>query len=168
MNIPVEDRPLLLEMLLANSVKRSSGCLEWTGGRNKDGYGHTSFHHESVDVHRLMYAVSVGPIPSGMCVLHRCDNPPCFLPEHLFAGTRAENMQDKMNKGRHDCRGARNGRAKLTDAMVVSIRAEYASGNLPMRIFARRYGVSVNAIHRAVSGIGWKHVATERRESDVK
>ena len=92
------------ERLAARLVRMSNGCLEWTGaasspsgygviGRGTRGQGWTS-------THRLAWELANGPIPPGLDVCHHCDNPPCCDVEHLFLGTRAENMADMMAKGR--------------------------------------------------------------------
>jgi hypothetical protein len=82
----------------------SSGCWEWIGSRDKDGYGRIrGSSHGKVWVkraHRCSYEEHVGPIPEGLDVCHHCDNPPCINPDHLYAGTKSENMQDMVQRGR--------------------------------------------------------------------
>ena len=90
------------------------GCWEWTGARHTFGYGLITVGNKSLSVHRVAYAELVGPIPQGHSVLHRCDNPPCFNPEHLFTGTQRDNMRDRNAKGRDNnfwrsCTHCRNG-----------------------------------------------------------
>lgn len=76
------------------------GCWEWKGFTNPKGYGIIAGSGQ-VLAHRVSYRELVGPIPDGLCVLHRCDNPPCYNPAHLFLGTRADNNRDMRDKGRH-------------------------------------------------------------------
>ena len=82
------------------SVRKGPGCWEWTASRQKFGYG-TKWHNGSVQLaHRIAWEEANGPIQEGMCVLHRCDNPKCVRPDHLFLGTVADNNADRHAKGR--------------------------------------------------------------------
>lgn len=75
-------------------------CVEWQGGRDKDGYGQTVVGGRKQRAHRVAWERIHGPIPAGMKVLHKCDNPPCVNPGHLFLGTQADNVRDCWDKGR--------------------------------------------------------------------
>jgi hypothetical protein len=86
------------EHIRSNVMVTASGCWEWQRYRNEHGYGR--MWRPKVYAHRASFEAFVGPIPSGLSVLHRCDNPPCCNPEHLFLGTRADNMRDMCAKGR--------------------------------------------------------------------
>lgn len=76
------------------------GCIEWTGSVAGYGYGVLSFYKRNYYVHRLAYRLFIGKIPNHLMVCHRCDNPRCFNPEHLFLGTAKDNVQDMIKKGR--------------------------------------------------------------------
>lgn len=76
-------------------------CWEWSAGVDNFGYGRLNTRGVVDLAHRLSWELAHGPIPDGMCVLHRCDNPPCVNPRHLFLGTRDDNVQDMIAKGRH-------------------------------------------------------------------
>lgn len=82
-------------------VLKTDGCWLWTGCRDKRGYGKTSIHGKTVIAHRLAWILTFGEIASGQFICHRCDNPPCVNPEHLFSGTPKANMEDMVKKSRH-------------------------------------------------------------------
>ena len=103
--------------------------------------------------HRVAYRLYVGPIPTGMCVLHRCDNPSCVNPDHLSVGTRTTNLEDMTTKGRR-VRGVSHGRAKLTEAAVLSIRSDQ---RLP-RVIAVEHGVSHATVRLIRARKTWAHL----------
>jgi hypothetical protein len=93
-----------LEERLWGRVLRSDGCWEFTGTRNGMGYGVLGRHGRrggNVLAHRAAWELTFGPVPAELCVLHRCDNPPCVRPDHLWLGTRMDNNRDMVAKGRH-------------------------------------------------------------------
>lgn len=126
-----------------------TGCWEWQGVRSPDGYGrYYPAMGIKLQAHRHAYALVHGPIPNDLCVLHRCDNPACCNPAHLFLGTRTDNAADRQAKGRTrtgTLRGVDNPGAKFTADDVRSIRARVASGETRTAL-AREYGVSLTAI----------------------
>lgn len=87
----------------------ATGCQEWTACRNYRGYGLFNLNGKTVIASRLAWKIHHGPIPDGLWVLHRCDNPPCCNPDHLFLGTPADNAQDASRKGRLDRTHCRQG-----------------------------------------------------------
>lgn len=127
-------------------------CLVWTGARNDAGYGQLQWNGRVQYVHRLVYEHQFGPIPAGMYVCHKCDNPPCFAPDHLSLGTNADNQQDAANKGRR-ASGSKHPGSKLTEAQVAEIRAT----NGLQREVAERYGVSQSVISRIRSRRVWRY-----------
>lgn len=130
-----------------------SGCWEWPGRRDRKlGYAQVG----SKKGHRLAYELFNGPIPPGLHVCHKCDNPPCMNPEHLFAGTAKDNMQDKVKKGRGRRRGFST---KLTEDDVRQIRVMRFGGGFTLKQIGERFGVSHEAVRLICGGKTWGHVA---------
>jgi hypothetical protein len=146
-------------------VRKGPGCWEWTGGRNDWGYGTFAKYRDrsSPLAHRYSFVLANGPIPDGLLVLHRCDNPCCVNPEHLYAGTNQDNMNDREERGRGShLRGSSHGMSKLSEADVLAIRASYVKRGLPGKHapqLAAEYGVSVPTIYDIVHGRHWRHLA---------
>ena len=133
-----------IEVLIAlNCIETASGCWEYQGSTDKDGYGVITFGGDYFRTHVAMYTAH-GPIPIGMMVCHHCDNPPCCNPAHLFAGTAQQNTLDSHEKGRAAGQfksGIHHTNAKLTVEQVKEIRSTpvyHGSG----KFLALKYGVS--------------------------
>lgn len=120
-------------------------CWEWTGNRNPKGYGSIGVGTKHVMVHRVAYALHYRRDPGPLRVLHRCDNPPCCNPAHLFLGTPADNTADMMSKGR--CRAP-----KLTNVQVEEIRRRAAEGEGPASI-APDFGIHPAHCSRVIRGL---------------
>ena len=138
---------------------KSDGCWEWEAGKVRNGYGTFRIAERKQRAHRVAYQLYVGEIPDGMYVCHRCDNPSCVNPEHLFLGTNADNVHDRENKGRGkyvipDNSGEKNSSAKLTCAQVVEIWARHSDGERVVNL-AKEFGVSQSAIYKIVYGLTW-------------
>ncbi len=136
-------------------VKKSRGCWLWTGASNRLGYGFVRRRPKLYSSHRLSYELAHGPIEDGMWVLHRCDQPACVRPDHLFLGTQRDNNNDRTAKGR----GRRVGTsgAKLTEDQVRQARLLYAGG-LTQREIATRFGVTQTAISNLICGRSYSYV----------
>jgi hypothetical protein len=143
---------------LMAKVDKSGDCWVFTGSRDADGYGHLRAAGHVHAAHRISWALTFGPIPSDLLVLHRCDNPPCVNPAHLFLGTDADNNADKIAKGRANAPcGARAGNVKLTDADIREIRSRIGNGET-QRAVADSMGVCQTAISAIMTGRNWSHV----------
>jgi HNH endonuclease len=140
-------------------------CWIWIGGKTNFGYGNVwSFDlRRIVRAHRASYEMHNGPIPAGLFVCHRCDNPPCVRPGHLFLGTDADNMADCAAKERTwkgapgVGRGSKNPVSKLTEAKVLKIRALAADGHT-VRALGNMFSVSYSQISSIVRREYWTHV----------
>lgn len=108
-------------------------------------------------IHRFSYETFVGPIPNGMCVLHRCDNKKCANPHHLFLGTVSDNNKDRNKKGRQ-AKGIKHASAKLDDASVKKLRELYSSGMYTIRSLGKLFGVSHTVARRAAVKLTWRHI----------
>lgn len=147
-------KPLTEAQLLAKfSLDENTGCMNWTGHRYASGYGRLTIARKDWMVHRHVWTMHHGAIPSGMLVCHTCDNPACGNIEHLFLGTSQDNMTDKVVKGRQQ-RGEGHPRAKLSEEDVRHIRASRAR----QIDLAAQYGVAQNLISKIKRRRVWRHV----------
>lgn len=138
-------------------TKRGEGCWLWIGYLDPHGYGRLNVGNRPRLAHRISYELHFGNLPADKVLCHKCDNPRCVNPEHLFLGTQADNVADMENKGRarkRGLKGSQHGRALLTEAQVLAIRAS----KLSTKRLAEMYGVTVRAIQDVRGGKSWKHI----------
>lgn len=150
----------LIERLWGRSYTiTEAACWLWGGCVDRGGYGWLWVSGKKQLVHRLSWIEHNGPIPAGMCVLHKCDVRNCWNPGHLFLGTHVDNSRDRENKGRgNQPKGEASGRAKLNDDDVLSIRKAYASGDITQRALAKSYGVCHATIGVIARRENWRHI----------
>lgn len=135
-----------------------TGCWNWTGPRLRSGYGSTSYKSAERRAHRLSWRLFNGTIPEGMSVCHKCDNPRCVRPEHLFLGTQLDNVRDMIAKGRdRKALGQKNGRAKMDEGSVREIRRLHSDG-LSHRRIAGELGLNRGAVWAVLGGRTWTWV----------
>lgn len=139
-------------------IDPETGCWIWTGSVVGGRYGQTTMGDgKPMKAHRVSYLTYVGEIPDGMMVCHKCDNPRCINPEHLFLGSALDNQRDSVVKGRN-ARGSRQGNSKLTESDVASIRLMIEDGKSDAEISAAYHVVPANIWHIR-TGRAWKHVS---------
>ena len=135
----------------------NGGCWEWQRCRTPHGYGDAQVGGKHVRAHRAAWDIFRGAIPLGMCVLHKCDNPPCCNPKHLFLGTQRDNMRDMNAKGNlviPNLRGEDLANSKLTDDLVRMIRSSKKS----TRKLSEELHMSYQNVWLVRKRITWRHV----------
>lgn len=152
-------------------VEKTDSCWVWTG--SKDRYGWFRVGSKMTKAHRFSYIIHKGEIPLGMCVLHKCDNPPCVNPTHLYIGTMADNNRDMISKKRFH-NGANNSRkpmgenhpfSKMTLKKVIKAKAEYTPGtNGGVMRLANKYGISYHSMWNILNGRTWQEKYQERQK----
>lgn len=152
-------RTSLEQRLLACTPSAAADeCWPWSGHKTAAGYGAFRYMGRQIYAHRASFEANRGVIPNGMVVCHRCDNPPCVNPGHLFLGTQKDNIADMHMKGRHATSASQFGethnQAKLTEADVMAIRASTES----QREIARKYRVSQATINDIFKRKTWRHI----------
>jgi len=167
-------------------VQKSDGCWIWTGNKTPQGYGSTYnagyYEGRREHAHRISYRMAYGDFPREMLVCHKCDNPPCVRPDHLFLGTANDNQQDAKNKNRLPTgdrhwshrrpdlvpkghkrpyaiwsRGSKNPQSKLTEQDILYIR-ELAHLKVKYRTIAKAFNVSDDSVEKIIHRKSWKHI----------
>lgn len=152
----IERTPLAIRFW--SKVTKTEGCWLWTASKRTSGHGNFKVGRRAIPAQRVAYELCVGPIPEGLFVCHKCDNPPCVNPEHLFLGTHADNMRDKVAKGRQSApKGEKHRLAKFTDAQVLEVRALY-SGGADVLELADKYHVDDMTMCNLLRRKTWRHL----------
>jgi len=143
------------------------GCWKWVGQREKGGYGRIEYRGLRTHAHRVMYAYMYGVFDPELLVCHKCDNPICVRPTHLFLGTNDENMADMVRKERQ-CRGENICTARLTRDDVLLIRS---LNGIMSKDIAKLFDISPSEVSDIQLGKKWKHVGglirVSRKRRDV-
>jgi len=145
----------LKEHLMARYIVSGSGCWEYQRCSKRDKYGLIEIEGRLHRAHRVSYSLFNGKIPDGMMVLHRCDNPPCINPKHLFVGNNSDNMADKISKGRQS-KGEGRPLSKFKDKDVRQIRSLVE--HFSLKYIAIIFDVNPSTISRIVAKKTWKHI----------
>lgn len=145
-------------------VKSEDECWVWLRGLSNRGYGKVTKDGKCTGAHRVSYEISKGKIPDGLCVLHKCDNPACVNPHHLFLGTLSDNIQDSIKKGRfrkgyHPSEYRPRGYAyphgfpvKLTPEIIDQIKSLTQNGERQIDI-AKKFGIDQSTVSRVINNL---------------
>jgi hypothetical protein len=153
----------------------NSGCWLWIGGANCEGRGRFYINGSNTTAPRACWMIYVGAIPEGLDVCHKCDNPSCVNPDHLWLGTAKDNLADMVQKNRHYqknkpwllARGERNGASKLNEESVSEIKSRIANGQ-SIRSIALDFGISKTTVDSIKRGTLWGHVTDLRAAAALR
>lgn len=156
----IEDKNLINRFL--KKTQWNGKCLLWIGGKTKRGYGRFKINGILYGAHHISYQIYINDIPEGDWILHKCDNPSCVNPIHLFNGDRSDNMKDCVLKNRHNFQnknkaqsGETHPKAKLKNKNIPEIKRLKSLGISDEEI-GKKFGVVRSAIHKISNGINWK------------
>lgn len=153
------------------SPEPNTGCWIWDGASWGNGahYGVCWDGHKHVPAHRFAWTCARGAIPAGLSVLHRCDNPACVNPDHLFVGTQKDNVADMLRKGRGNRpKGERHHQAKLSAAEVRTIYAQMHDSNACATWTAQEFGVARSTVWKIATGRLWVSVTHHPKPPEGK
>ena len=159
--IRLKESGTIEERFFSRFKKTENGCWQWNAHADKDGYGVMSSHGKNIRAHRFSYEHHIGAIPQGMSVCHKCDNPGCVNPEHLFIGSAKDNAQDALTKKRHYI-GDKNGRSKITEDHAKFIKSSSMSGPE----LAEMFNVNRSTINNIRRGVTWKHLLSDHTNNE--
>jgi predicted DNA-binding protein YlxM (UPF0122 family) len=148
------------------NMTSDDSCWTWKASTRRRGYGGFALDGKTRAAHRVSWMLANGAIPDGMLVCHRCDNPSCVRPNHLFLGSQQENVDDMIGKGR-DARGQRHARRVLTEHQVREIHRMLLDG-VSWREIAKAFGMSKRAIESIAHNQTWAHLGLPRIANDLK
>lgn len=144
-------------------VRKTDSCWLWTGSISSFGHGSFNISGRAEVASRMAWILTYGEIPHSMWILHKCDVPACVNPDHLYLGTRDNNLRDAMDRKRLGAktplRGSKNPKAKLNDHIVREIRKLYASGNFSQEDIAKQFEISRSTIEMIIQHKRWAHVS---------
>lgn len=139
-------------------VRKTRGCWYWTGSKNDAGYGLYNYRGRTHRAHRVSYELAGLDLTDDQVLCHKCDNPACVKPDHLFHGTPADNVADMWAKGRarpgQAKRGTSHPLAKITEEIARQIRESHAG----LKETALKFGVSRSLVYGIRRGTHWKHI----------
>lgn len=153
-------RDMTVEERFWSKVSKTDGCWIWQGTRGRSGHGALKVAGKMVGAHRLSWEFANGPIPPGAYICHRCDNPPCVCPNHLYAGDSTTNMRDRVERGDRGAwaSGSDHVNAVLTEDQVSDLRRLHQTGQWSQRQLAAHFGIAQVSVGRIVRREYWRHI----------
>ena len=154
-----EQRLEHIKELYERYVIKKDGCWDWSGYKSAFGYGILNVFYTHHNAQRVSWMIHKGTIPNKLLVLHKCDNPSCSNPEHLFLGTHKDNQDDMENKGRaRQLKGSECPWAKLTEENVREIKS-LLTQRYTILSLAKKFSVSRSVISSIKRGLAWRHIS---------
>jgi len=138
-------------------ISDTNSCIEWEGIVGHFGYGNLKYNKKMLRAHRVSYELFNGHLSEGKIICHRCNNPKCVNPKHLYAGTHKQNHKDRQN-GQRALKGENHGRSKLTEKQVLEIREKYRPYKVTNKMLAKAYDVHVETIKSINIRKNWRHI----------
>jgi len=142
------------------SVKKSPHCWEWTGAK-AFGYGVFGINYGMYRSHRISYEIRFGRLIDRLCVCHKCDNPTCVRPSHLFLGTHRDNVQDCILKGRRDIPSGERHHFSTFSSDEVLLMRDLSRHGVPVPILSGFFDAPSSTIRKVLLGISWKHLLSK-------
>ena len=142
--------------IVEKSTPDTNGCWNWDACIQSNGYARVTYRYKTMGAHRLSFMAFNGPIPPGHDVCHICDNRKCVNPNHLFSGTRKQNMEDCTRKGRQ-AKGNDLPQSKLTNKQVFRIRDLHDLG-LSVKEITKLFNVTAETIRNVINRKTWSHI----------
>lgn len=134
------------------AITSKEECWLWLGCKNKRGYGSVRINYLMLRANRVSYFIANGPFLDSLLICHRCDNPQCVNPNHLFSGTHTQNVRDMIEKGRDEYQSG------LNPDKIRSIRALYSSGTRTMQSICDQFGIAMGTCSFIINRKTWKDV----------